>query len=254
MPWGIAAGVVGAVGGALIGANASKSAANTQATAANNATASEMQMFNTQQGNLAPWMQAGQSALSSLDAWMGVPGTPGGATNPNAPGMQQFSYNPANDPAYNFMLNQGLGAITNQQSALGGVNGGNTMKALSDYAEGSALNSYQTEFNNWNTTLNNQFSRLSSMSGTGANAAGGIANLGMSAATQAGNNTIGAGNAIAAGQVGSANAYASGIQNLFNNPSWMSAFSTPANSAAYAGQNVNSIGVSGGPNFGYGGN
>lgn len=250
MPWVAAA---GAVAGSLIGSNASQNAANTQAQSAQAATAAELQMFNTQQANLAPWMQGGQVALGALNNWMGLPSTPGGKVNPNAPGQQQFTYNPANDPAYNFMLNQGLGAITNQQSALGGVNSGNTMRALSDYAEGAALNSYQTEFNNWNTTLNNQFSRLNAMSGTGANAAGGIANLGMNAATQAGNNTIGAGNAIAAGQIGSANAFSSGIQSLFNNPSWMSAFSTPANNAAYAGQNVNSIGVAGGPDFGYGG-
>jgi len=263
MPWGVAAAAVaagGAIIGSSIGANASQNAAQTQANSANAATAAETNMFNTNQQNVAPWLQSGQSALGSLNSFMGLSYN-GSAANPNAPGaqtnpystFQPFSYNPASDPAYQFNLNQGLGAITNQQSALGGVQGGNTMQALNNYAQGAATSSYQQEYgnyetglqnqqqeyNNWNTNLNNTYSMLSGMSGTGANAALGVAGIGTTVGGQIGSNIIGAGNAQAAGQIGSANAYSNGIQSLFNNPSWMSSLSGNGNANANANMNYN---------------
>jgi hypothetical protein len=64
--------------GGLIGSNAASSAADTQANAANNATASQMQMFNTQNQQQAPYRQAGYTALSGLLGGLGYGGGAGG--------------------------------------------------------------------------------------------------------------------------------------------------------------------------------
>lgn len=81
----------GSIGGAAIAAHGANKAASTQATAANTAAGVERQdavdalnfqkqQFNTQQSELAPWLQSGQSALSSLDYLLGI--GPNGATAP----------------------------------------------------------------------------------------------------------------------------------------------------------------------------
>lgn len=65
MPAGWAA-AAAAVGGALISADASKSAANKQASAANQAGNTQLQMFNTVNAQNAPYRDAGYNALSQI--------------------------------------------------------------------------------------------------------------------------------------------------------------------------------------------
>jgi len=220
----IGAGVAaaGAVGSAAIGSSASSSAANQQASSANNATALEQAQFNQTTGNLAPYLQTGNNANAALAGFLGLPG---GNINPADAGLgiQQFQYNPASDPLYNFTLQQGGQAITNQASALGGVNSGATLLALQNYGQNTAQSSYQQEFNNYQTQLNNIFSRLSGTANSGQNAAANLGGLGAASAAQQGSNIIGAGNAQAAGTIGSANSVSSGLQSLFNNPAFSSA-------------------------------
>lgn len=67
---------VAVVGGAVIGAVGSNMAASTQANAQTNAANMQQGNFNTIQGNLAPYMQAGQGALSGLQQFMGKGETP----------------------------------------------------------------------------------------------------------------------------------------------------------------------------------
>jgi hypothetical protein len=210
-----------AIGSSVIGSNAAQSAANTQAAASENATAAELGMFNTVQQNLAPYMGAGTNALNALQGFLGIGGQSFGPNGSQTGlGTSQFQFNPASDPEYQFMLSQGLGAITNQASALGGVNSGATLKALSDYGQQSAQSAYQTEFNNWNTQLNNIFSRLTGVTQLGQTSAAGVGNAALTTGQSIGSNIIGAGNAQAAGTIGSANAFSGGIQSIFNSPAF----------------------------------
>jgi hypothetical protein len=245
MPWGFAGaaiGAVGAIGSAVIGSNASSSAANTQADASNNATQAQLQMFNTVQGNLQQYMSGGTNALAGLNSFI------------NGQGQSQpfsFNYNPASDPEYNFLLSQGSNAITSQASALGGMKSGATLKALSDYGQNTALQSYQSEFNNAlntyganQTNLSNIFSRLYNTASLGENAAAGVGNAAISTGQSIGSNMIGAGNAQAAGTVGSANALSGGLtslSSLLNNQSFLNSFGggssgfNPAYQSSYSG-------------------
>lgn len=69
-------GAAAAVGGAVISSQGAKSAANTQAGAANAATASQRAMFDKTVQNNAPFQQAGVGATSKLSGLLGI-GTPG---------------------------------------------------------------------------------------------------------------------------------------------------------------------------------
>lgn len=139
-----------------------------------------------------------------------APGAPQAAPAPTAgpytgpPNTQGFQ----GSPGYAFQVNQGLNALNNQASATGGVVSGNTLKALQSFGQGQA-----------NTTWNQYLAQLSGLVSSGQNAAGNLGTVGTNVANQIGSNLIGAGNATAAGQVASANAFSglannSAIQNL----------------------------------------
>src|SRR6267154_4380582 len=99
MPWGFAAAAIGGFATAAIGSSASQSAADTQAGAANQATATQLGMFNQEQANVAPWLQAGQGSLAQLQRALGLNTGPAiGSGFAGAPipagrpgGMQQIS-------------------------------------------------------------------------------------------------------------------------------------------------------------------
>lgn len=233
----------GSIGSAAIGASASNSAANQQASSADAATQAQLQMFNTVQQNLAPYMGTGNNALMALNNFMGLGTGTGYYGNATAPGVAGFHYDPANDPEYQFMLSQGSSAIANQASALGGVNSGATLKALSDYGQQTALSSYQTEFSNWNTQMNNVFSRLMNAINVGQSSAAGVGTAAMGTGQEIGNNLIGAGNARAAGTMGSANSLAGGIQSFFSSPGFMNMISGLGGSSGGGGPYAFSTGA-----------
>jgi hypothetical protein len=74
-----------AVGGALITANASQGAADTQAAAANQASQVQQQQFGQTQTNLAPWLSGGNLALNQLQGLLGL----GSQPQPGQPTQQQ---------------------------------------------------------------------------------------------------------------------------------------------------------------------
>ena len=214
----LGAAIGGSLGGGLAGSSAAQSAAQTKANAANNATNTELQMFLQNQANLAPWMQSGQLANNVLLEQLGIGGTASNPTfNPNASLVAPFNASMLpGDPSYQWRLQQGENALLNQKNALGGLAGGNTLKAVNDYAQNQASTQYQTALQNYMAQQQNVYGRLAGISNTGVNAAGNVANLGANVAGQIGQNQIGAGNALAAGQVGSANALSGGLSQGIN--------------------------------------
>lgn len=189
--------------GGLIGANASGEAASQQAGAANRATDTNLQMFNTVNAQSAPWRQAGQNALSTISSM-----------------QPQFTHSfDANDlksnlaPNYDFQLQQGLGAVRNAGNMQTGLISGNTLRGINDYAQNYAGNAYQQAFNNYNSQQTNIFNRLSNIAGLGQTANQTTANAGTTTAGNVGNAQMAAGAAQAAGTVGQANAISGGLTN-----------------------------------------
>lgn len=200
-----AVGVVGAVGGAYIASRGAQNAANTQAAAANRATDTQLQMFNTQNEQQAPYRQAGYTALGQIGAQSGD----GGYFN------HQFTADDLNTnlaPNFEFMRDIGSKGVSNMANAMGGL-GGNSLAEISKWNTGFAQNAYQQAFQNYQDQRTSIFNRLASIAGLGQTAA---SNSATGASTFAGNiagSQMGAGNALAAGTVGSANAISGGINN-----------------------------------------
>jgi hypothetical protein len=202
MPWGVAAAAVGSIVGGVMSSNASQSAANTQANAANNATQAQLDMYNQNVQRLSPWTNAGSAALGNLQGMMPALTQQFGAAQ-----YQQ-------SPGYQWQLGQGTQAITDAASATGGVNSGNTLKALTTYGQGLANQDYyqaQSAYQNWQNQAYNMYAGLSN---TGANSAGMVAGLGADTATNIGKNMQSAGNSISAGQVAQGNAIGNSLNSL----------------------------------------
>lgn len=186
------AGALGAVasgGSGLLQANAANTASQQQATQATNALNQQKQMFGVAQNALNPYINAGSTALPTLQALL-TPGT-------SADELAQM-------PGFKFQSDYGTMAAENALSAQGlGGSTGPVAKAVSDYNNGLAGTYY-------NNTINN----LMGFAGLGANAgsalAGNAINSGNAMATTYGN----LGSAQAAGTLGSANALAGGINGI----------------------------------------
>jgi hypothetical protein len=223
--WVAAAVVGGAVVGGVITADASRSAAHTQADAANRATDLQGQQFQQTQRNLMPYMNTGEAGNTRLAEMLGIGG------NPNADGYgslnQQFQAQPMDfykDPGYQFQLDQGMHALQNSQAAKDGVLSGAALKDLIGFNQGMANTAYQNYFDRYQAgTMNDYnrfmgqkdatFNRLASVLGIGENAAAGVGNVGAQTAASMANTMTSGAAASAAGTVGAANAITGGINN-----------------------------------------
>lgn len=294
-------GAAGSILGGISGSDASSNAADAQVQAANQATTTQQQMFDTINNQQAPYRQAGGTALSALLYGTGLGPQAGQASQPKAldyatwaaqhPGTQsnngnanstirgygdfrdfttkgriplnnsiqngptQDGYNsylngfnqsnPAQNgtggasvpgvgygdlthqfnaadlktnlsPSYQFMLNQGLGALQNSQASQGGLVSGNALKGINDYAQNYASNGYQQAYNNYTGNQNNIFNRLSNIAGMGQNANNTTAQTSAAFAPGIAGTIQGAGQAQASGIVGSSNNLRSGLNNALS--------------------------------------
>lgn len=190
----VAAAVVGAaVVGSVIASDASSSAADTQAGAARDASATQLQAQREaiafQQQQVSPYTDAGKTALAQYQNQLN-----GGAAN----------FDVSKIPGYQFQKDQALGATQNSSAATTGALSGNAQIALQDRAQGVASTQY-----------NSYLDRLAGLVSLGGNAAVGAGNTGAGIIQGTGNsiasNTIGSGNVQAAGQIAQGNAFGSAV-------------------------------------------
>lgn len=214
MPWGFAAAAVGTIAGSVISGQASKSAANTQAQAAEDAAHLQNDQWNQTQANLKPYMDLGTNNINSLQTALSNPMLTQQFSAPTAFQAQQT-------PGYQFTQTQGLKAVQNSAAARGlGVSGA-AMKGAASYATGLADSTYNDVFNRALTTFNTNYSsaannvnRLQSVVSSGQNAAATNGSLGAAAVGNIGNTLTSGANAQAAGTIGSSNALANGLNGL----------------------------------------
>ena len=190
------------VGSALIGSSASKSAASTQAGASRDATAAQERMFERQVELQKPYREAGELALNRLSL-----GTKPGGEFDKAFSETQFTA----DPGYAFRLSEGMKALDRTAAARGGLLSGSTLKGAQRYGQDLASQEYQNAFNRYYAERTNRLQPLQSLAGVGQTSANTLTSAAGTLGGQIGSNIIGAGNAMAAGQVGSANAIAQGV-------------------------------------------
>lgn len=183
-------GGIGSVASGVIGANAAKSAAKTQANAATLASNNQLEMFHETQHNLQPYMDLGTGALPTLEDLLGT--GPGGQA-----GIQSAL---EGTPGYQFTRDQGLKSVQNSYASRGLGSSGAALKGAADYTTGLA-----------NTTYEQRLQDYFNAAGRGQNAAAGLGALGQAATATAGNFATSGAAATAAGTVGAANALTSGI-------------------------------------------
>lgn len=140
------------------------------------------------QGNLAPAIQSGAQGNQQLQDYA--------KSNPqfHAPTAAEVQAT----PGYQFQLQAGSDALTNQASARGLSQGGGTLAALTQYGQGLAGTYYQNAFNNaqsqFQTNQNSTLANLSALIGSGATANGQNSQAVLGLGGQQAQNTIGAAN------------------------------------------------------------
>jgi hypothetical protein len=149
----------------------------------------------------------------------------------------------AQDPGYQFALNQGENAVQAGASANGSLLTGGTLNAEQQFGQGlastnynnvynRALQTYGTNYNTWSNNQTNQFNRLAAIAGMGQTSAqtlgtqglqssGQIANTLMNTGQQIGQQYNNAAAATASGYMGQGNAWAGGLSGATNNLSQM---------------------------------
>ncbi|MDV7446174.1 hypothetical protein R4514_05315 [Acinetobacter baumannii] len=189
---------------AAVGAYSANRSASAQKKAANQASEAQTEasqagieeqrrQFDAIQELMKPYVNAGTSALAGQQDLLGL----------NGAAKQQAAINGINNsPAMQTYLQQGENAILQNASATGGLRGGNTQSALSQFRPQLL-----------NQLINQQYQNLGGLTSIGQNSAAGVGNAGMQSANNIGNllsqmGAAQAGNAMAQGQA-SANQWAS---------------------------------------------
>lgn len=165
-------GAVGAIGSSVIQSNASTNAANASLN-------QQQQHFDIAQNALNPFVSAGQSVLPTLQSLI-TPGANQNATLSQTPGFQ-------------FASQYGSMAATNSLAAKTGPSAGPLATAISQYNNGLAQNTWQSNVSN-----------LQNFANIGANSAGNLAQGSITSGTNMGGTA-------AAGIMGSGNALAGGV-------------------------------------------
>jgi hypothetical protein len=241
--------IVGGVASSVIGGNAAKSAANTQADAATYSADLQNQAIQQERTDLQPYAYFGQSSINPLiqalgyNAIQGENGLYSWTKDGSSPLQQTFSYGDftaptgaeaAATPGYQFTLDQGLKAAQNSASARGLGSSGAAIKGAEKYATGLADSTYGDTYNRslsaYTTNRNNALGNFTTNYGVASDNANkllGLVTLGQNSAAMQGatgvqgansvaNTVASAANAQAAGTVGAANAATSGISTAVN--------------------------------------
>ena len=190
--------VAGAViGSSLIGASSSKSAASTQAAAADRSGELQQQQFERQVQLQAPFREAGVRALPELEA----------ASRYTPFGMEQFQA----DPGYGFRLAEGQKALDRQAAARGGLISGAALKGAQRFGQEMGSQEYTNAFNRYQTERQARLNPLQSLAGMAQTSVGQLGAAGQAMATGVGEAGAQAAQARASGYMGGANALSQGL-------------------------------------------
>jgi len=213
--------VSGMIGSSVIGAGAglfgSSRAARAQERAANQAAATQREMFERQVELQEPFREAGLTAQNRLMTLLGLEGGEAGAADfgryARDFGMSDFEA----DPGYGFRMSEGMKALERSSAARGGLLSGTTLKGVQRFGQDLASQEYQNAFNRYYAARNAQLNPLQGMLGQGQSStnvltgAAGETGRGVAAAQQ------GAGAARASGYVGGVNALTGALSSAMPN-------------------------------------
>jgi hypothetical protein len=208
------------LGSAVLGAASSRSAAKTQAGAADRAADLQREQFERQVELQAPFREVGVRALPELEA----------ASRYTPFGMDQFQA----DPGYAFRLSEGQKQLDRMAAIRGGQISGSSLKAAARFGQEMGSQEYTNAFNRYQTERSARLNPLQSLAGFGQTSTNQLGAAGQSMASGVGE-ALGAGaQARASGYMGMANAIGGGVgqymnyqQNQANNSLLQQALSRP---------------------------
>lgn len=186
-----------------MGSQAAGSAADTQAAAADRASAVSNEQYQQTRQDQMPFLQAGVGALNKLA--------------PLALNYKPFDYNAMTaDPGYGFRLSEGQKSLDRAAAARGGLISGSALKAATRFGQDMGSQEYTNAFNRYQAERAAQLNPLQSLAGLGQSAATTLGQAGSSNAANVGNLITGGAAASAAGRVGEANAITGGLGTYLN--------------------------------------
>lgn len=172
---------------------ASSSASDAQSDAAKNAARLDEAKFQQIRADLAPYRDAGSSALTRYADAMGLNG---------GDKQQQFQETFRTDPGYQFAFDEGMKAVQGSAASKSGLLSGGALKALTRYGQGQADQQYGSYLD-----------RFMNLAGLGENAAAQTGNFGAMSAGRQGQYALDAGAAQAGGYLSAANGVNGAISN-----------------------------------------
>lgn len=184
-------------GSSILGAFASKSAADTQAGATDRATAAQERIFGKQVELQEPFRQVGVNALPELVA----------ASRYDPFTLEKFQA----DPGYAFRLKEGTRALENSMLARGMGQSGAALRGLTRYGQELGSEEFTNAFNRYQTERAARLNPLQSLVGAGQTTAQNIAGAAGRLGEQIGSNLIQGGVARGSGYMGMANALSGGL-------------------------------------------
>lgn len=176
---------IGSLTGLKQAGQAAERGAQTQAAAAEKGIAEQRRQFDALVELMAPYVTAGEGAISQQQALIGLQG-------PEA--QQQAIAGFEQSPLFQSLTRQGEEAILQQGAATGGLRGGNIQMALSQFRP-QVLNSL----------IEQQYNRLGGITSLGQSSAAGQGTSGISSASNISNLLANQGQAIAGGQIAKGN-------------------------------------------------
>ena len=145
--------------------------------------------------------------MQARNMLLGGPGAAGTGMSDFGSAARPFSMDSFRaDPGYGFRLSEGLKALERSQAARGGLMSGGTGKALQRFGQDMASQEYGNAFNRFYTEREALLNPLLSLSGRGQTSATQTGQAAQQFGQQGAQSLTGIGNAMAAGQVGQANA------------------------------------------------
>lgn len=179
----------------ITGVTAAKEAAAAQAAGTEAGIAEQRRQFDTAQGLLSPYVEAGTGALEQQQALSGALG----------PEAQAAAYQSVQgSPGFQSALQQGETSILQNAAATGGVRGGNTQGALAQYSPQLL-----------SQAIDQRYSQLGGLAGMGQASAAGLASGGMGMGQSISNAMMNQGNAEAGNILGQYNLQKGFVGDIF---------------------------------------
>lgn len=163
--------------------DAARDAAGIQAQGAQAGIEEQRRQFDVTQQNLAPFREAGVGALEQQQALLGLGGQQ----------AQTDAFSAFNEsPGQKFIRDRAQKNLLRNQSAIGGLGGGNVRSALVEQGTGFAQQDFQNQFGRLGQIAGQGQSAGTSIGQFGAQTAGNIANLGIAGSEARASGILGA--------------------------------------------------------------